>query len=259
MLDICSLSVQLGARRVLNNVSHAVSPGQLCAILGPNGSGKSTLLRSLAGLVEPSGGELKWNNRALPLDKRQRARLVAFLPQHFTGSGELSVEEMAIIGRTPHLPSYGTPTSLDKTIVETKIARVTPDLRGRKLGELSGGQRQRALLPRVLATQAPILLLDEPVSALDVRFQHEILGLVRRITREDKLVCLVALHGLNLAALVADSMLLLDSNGQVAASGSVENVMRAEVLERVYEMPMSVSPHPESGVPQAQSRWKFDE
>ena len=259
MLEIRSLSVQLGARPVLNDVSLRVFPGQLCAVLGPNGSGKSTLLRSLAGLVAPQNGEILWKGELLPRDKRERARLVAFLPQHFGGAGELSVEEMAMLGRTPHLPPYGSPTSRDLAVVEAKIARVAPDLRGRKLGELSGGQRQRALLPRVLATEAPVLLLDEPVSALDVRFQHEILGLVRRITREDGLVTLVSLHGLNLAALVADSMILLDSNGEVAASGSVSDVMRADILERVYEMPMSVSPHPESGVPQAQSRWKFEE
>ncbi len=259
MLEVRSLSVQLGARQVLREVSVTAARGEICAVLGPNGSGKSTLLRSMAGLIVPSGGDILWEEKPLPRDKRERARLVAFLPQGVGGGSELSVEEMAMLGRTPHLPSYGTPTPLDRVAVENAIARIAPDLRGRKLGELSGGQRQRALLPRVIATGAPVLLLDEPVSALDVRFQHEILGLVRQITREENLVSLVSLHGLNLAALVADSMLLLDSNGQVAARGSVQEVMRAETLERVYEMPMRVSPHPESGVPQAQSLWKFEE
>ncbi|RYX83427.1 ABC transporter ATP-binding protein [bacterium] len=259
MLELRSLSVQLGARRVLNDVSFSVAPGQLCAVLGPNGSGKSTLLRSLVGLIKPSGGEVLWNSSPLPADKRARARLVSFLPQGFGGGSDMTVEEMAMLGRTPHLPPYGTPTATDRAAVESAINRVAPDLRGRKLGQLSGGQRQRALLPRVLATGTPVLLLDEPVSALDVRYQHEILGLARQFTREEKLVTLVSLHGLNLAALVADSMLLLDSNGTVAASGSVADVMQAEILERVYEMPMKISPHPESGIPQAQSLWKFEE
>lgn len=258
MLEIQSLDVQLGERRVLEDVSFSVVPGQLCAVLGPNGSGKSTLLRTVAGLIKPSRGEISWKLQPLPLSTRERARLVAFLPQAFGGGSDLRVEEMAMLGRTPHLPSYGAPSAKDKTIVESVLGRVANDLRGRKMGELSGGQRQRALLPRVLATQAPILLLDEPVSALDVRFQHEILGLARQITREEQLVSLISLHGLNLAALVADTMVLLDSSGQVAASGGVENVMRAEILEHVYEMPMSVSAHPVSGVPQAQSLWKFD-
>lgn len=258
-LEIQSLRVELGARLVLQDVSLRVQPGQLCAILGPNGSGKSTLLRTLAGLVAPSRGQMLWQNAPLPLDKRARARLVAFLPQHFGGGSELRVEEMAMLGRTPHLPPYGAPTLADRDIVKQAVERVAPDLKNRKLGELSGGQRQRALLPRVLATQAPVLLLDEPVAALDVRFQHEILGLVRRVTREESLVTLVALHGLNLAALVADSMMLLDEEGRVAASGTPAEVMQSEVLESVYGMPMRVAPHPLSGVPQAQSLWRFED
>ncbi len=259
MLEIESLSVQLGSRCVLREVSLRASPGQLCALLGPNGAGKSTLLRTLAGLVAPVEGELKWQEKPLPRDKRQRARLVSFLPQHFGGGGELSVEEMALLGRTPHLPPYGTPSRVDREIVSRAVERVAPDLGGRKMGELSGGERARALLPRVLATGAPILLLDEPVAALDVRFQHEIMGLVRRITREENLVTLVSLHGLNLAALVADSMVLLDEEGRVAASGTPLEVMQSDVLERVYRMPMRIAPHPLSGAPQAQSLWRFEE
>jgi len=259
MLEIESLSVELGARRVLHDVSLRVRAGKLCVLLGPNGSGKSTLLRALAGLVAPSSGELRWKGRSLPRDRRERARLVAFLPQHFDGGSELSVEEMALLGRTSHLPPYGTPSRADLDIVNRAVERLAPDLRGRKLGELSGGQRARALLPRAFATQAPILLLDEPVAALDVRFQHEIMGLVRRLTREENLACLVSLHGLNLAALVADSMLLLDETGRVAAQGTPPDVMQADVLERVYGLPMSVAPHPLSGAPQARSLWQFEE
>lgn len=259
MLEIRSLSVQLGTRRVLQEVSLCARPGQLCVVLGPNGSGKSTLLRTLAGLVAPLTGELKWRGEPLPRDRRERARLVALLPQHFGGGSEMTVEEMAMLGRTPHLPPYGAPTKRDRDIVNRAVERIAPDLRGRKLGELSGGQRGRALLPRAFATQSPLLLLDEPVAALDVRFQHEILGLVRRLTREENLVTLVSLHGLNLAASVADSMVLLDETGRVAASGAPLDVMRAEILERVYGLPMRVAPHPLSGVPQAQSLWQFEE
>jgi len=242
MLEIRSLSVNLGSRCVLRDVSLRVERSQLCALLGPNGSGKSTLLRTLAGLLPPNEGEITWDDAPLPLDKRERARLISLLPQSFGGGLELTLEDMAMLGRTPHLPPYGAPTSRDKAVVEAQVARVAPDLRGRLLGQLSGGQRGRALLPRVFATQAPILLLDEPVSALDVRFQHEILRLVRRITREDQLVCLVSLHDLNLAARVADTLLLLDDNGQVAACGTASEVLRADTLERVFHIPMSVSP-----------------
>jgi ABC-type cobalamin/Fe3+-siderophores transport system ATPase subunit len=259
MLEIQSLQVELGGRRVLQDVSLEVAPGQLCAVLGPNGAGKSTLLRVLAGLVAPARGELKWQGKPLPRDKRERARLVAFLPQHFGGAGEMTIEEMAMLGRTPHLPPYGTPSRKDLEIVGEAIERIAPDLRGRRLGQMSGGQRARALLPRALATGAPVLLLDEPVAALDVRFQHEILGLVRRLTRGEKLVTLVSLHDLNLASQVADSMVLLDQAGRVAASGTPAQVMQSDVLERVYQVPMRVAPHPLSGAPQVQLLWRFRE
>ena len=258
MLEIRALTLALGRKTIVSDVSLSVAPGQFCAVLGPNGSGKSTLLRAIAGVLTPREGEILWNGAPLGQGSN-RAREVAFLPQHFGGDDELTAREMAILGRTPHLSSYGAPSKSDWEIADAVVARVASDLSARKLGQLSGGERQRALLPRVLATQAPILLLDEPISALDVRFQHEILGIVRRETRQSSLVTLCALHGLNLAALVADVMLLLDENGRVAASGSVFEVMRAPILSAVYGLPMRVSPHPQNGKPQAQSFWEFEE
>ena len=258
MLEIQNLTLRLGQKIIVSDVSLRVARGQMCAVLGPNGGGKSTLLRALAGLLPPANGAILWEGA--PLESgRARARQVAFLPQHFGGDDQLTTREMALLGRTPHLQNYGAPSKKDREIAENAVARVAPDLENRILGELSGGERQRALLPRVLATQAPILLLDEPISALDVRFQHEILGLVRRETRQSNLVTLCALHGLNLAALVADVMLLLDENGRVAASGSVFEVMQAPILSAVYGLPMRVSPHPQNGKPQAQSFWEFED
>ena len=259
MLAIQHLHVHLGAREVLNDVSLAVEAGEFCCIIGPNGSGKSTLLRAITGIVKPEAGEICWNGALLPAERAARARLVAMLPQNTGSGGELSVEAMAMLGRTPHLPPYGTPSRADREIVEEAVSLVAPDLRGRLLGELSGGERQRALLCRALATRAPILLLDEPISALDVRYQHEILSLAKRLTRERKLATICVLHGINLAALVADSMMLLTERGDVAASGAPSQVMTEANLARVYGVPLQVSAHPRSGRPQAQTMWDFGE
>ena len=259
ILDIQHLHVQLGTREVLNDVSLAVKAGELCCVIGPNGSGKSTLLRAISGVVKAQAGTTGWNDAALPAARAARARLVAMLPQNTGTGGELTVEAMAMLGRTPHLPPYGNPSRADREIVEEAVKLCAPDLRGRLLGELSGGERQRALLCRALATRAPILLLDEPISALDVRYQHEILALVKRLTRERNLATICVLHGINLAALVADSMLLLDESGAVAASGAPSSVMTEANLARVYGVPLKVSPHPQSGRPQAQTWWDFGE
>lgn len=256
-LHIENLSVDLGARRVLDAVSLEVAAGEILAIIGPNGSGKSTLLRAIAGLVAPQNGTLHFEEETLPTQRAARARLVALLPQSPQYDGEISLEEMTMLGRTAHLSAYGAPSLTDKEAVENAISLVAPDLRNRKIGELSGGERQRALLCRAVATQAPVLLLDEPVSALDVRFQHEILELIGTLTRERHLATICVLHGINLASSIADSMLLLGKNGRVVASGAPENVMTEAHLSAVYEVPLRVAPHPLSGRPQAQSLWKF--
>ena len=259
MLEIKRLHVHLGAREVLNDVSLSVQAGELCCVIGPNGSGKSTLLRAIAGVVQARAGAITWNDKPLPDERAARAKLVAMLPQNTGSGGELSVEAMAMLGRTPHLPPYGNPSRADREIVEEAIDLVAPDLRGRLLSELSGGERQRALLCRALATRAPILLLDEPISALDVRYQHEILALAKRLTRERQLATICVLHGINLAALVADSMMLLNERGAVAASGAVPEVMTETQLAKVYSVPLKVTAHPRNGRPQAQTMWDFGE
>lgn len=256
-LRIEGLDVRLGPRQVLDGVGVQVAPGELLTIIGPNGSGKSTLLRAITGLVKPGGGDITWNDAPLPSQRALRAKIVALLPQSPVSEGEVTLEEMAMLGRTPHLSAYGVPSKRDFEAVERAISLAAPDLRGRKMGELSGGERQRALLCRALATEAPVLLLDEPVSALDVRFQHEILGLIRRLTKERQLATLCVLHGINLAAGVADSMLLLGKDGKVAAAGAPEVVMTERHLSDVYEVPLKVAKHPLSGRPQAQSWWEF--
>lgn len=258
MLDIRQLHVRLGQRAVLNDVSLSVAAGELCCVIGPNGSGKSTLLRAITGVVEAQNGSVEWNGNALPGARAERAKLVAMLPQNTGAGGELAVEAMAMLGRTPHLPPYGTPARVDRETVEAAVELVAPDLRGRLMGELSGGERQRALLCRALATRAPILLLDEPISALDVRYQHEILSLAKRLTRARKLATICVLHGINLASLVADSMMLLDERGAVAASGAPSEVMTEAHLAQVYGVPLKISAHPRGGRPQAQTWWDFD-
>ena len=258
MLEISSLTAGYGEKMVLHEVALAVASGEVAAIIGPNGCGKSTLLRCAAGLLRPRLGSVRLGeDDVFHLEARARARRVALLPQHFEGGAELTVEEMTLLGRTPHLPPYGAPSKNDQSIVRSSLDAVgAVEFAGRRVGQLSGGERQRVLLARALAQQPQVLLLDEPISNLDIRYQCEILDLARRLAKTESLAVVVVLHQINLAAAIADTMLLLDA-GRVHATGAPQDVMTQENLEAVYRAPLRVAPHPLSGRPQAQMMWKF--
>lgn len=245
----------------LHDVSVSILPGRVLAVIGPNGSGKSTLLRVLAGLLPPARGTVRLGDGEIGnLPLRERARTVALLPQHHEGGGELTVEEMVMLGRTPFLPPYGSPGAADRAVVARVLeATSSVSLTGRRVSNLSGGERQRVLLARALAQEPKLLLLDEPTSNLDVRYQYELLDLVRKLSRQQNLGVVLVLHQINLAAAVADSMLLLGPGGVTRSNGAPDKVMTPEHLEAVYGLPLAVAPHAVSGRPQAQAAWTFDD
>jgi iron complex transport system ATP-binding protein len=262
-----------GGEDVVRDVSWKARRGRVLAIVGPNGCGKSTLLRVACGLLPPRLGQVLAGERdVLAMSPRQRARLVALLPQHFEVAQELSVREVVALGRTPHLGDYGALGARDEEVIDSVLAKVeATQWANRPLRELSGGQRQRVMMARALAQEAPFLLLDEPISHLDLRYQFEILKLARELSRgvtsapastcggqESGHGVVVVLHHINLAASVADDMLLLGRGGHVLASGEPAEVVTREHLEEAFEVPLSVSPHPLSRRPQAQSGWSFD-
>ena len=261
MIQISNLHASYGKTPVLQGVSLAVKAGEIAAIIGPNGCGKSTLLRCITGLMKPDSGDVWLQGKKIEsYQMREKARLLAVLPQKFDGGEELTTQEMVMIGRTPFLSSYGAPSTSDNEIVTRVMAQTNTEIfRGRKVGELSGGERQRVLLARALAQQPQILLLDEPTSNLDIRYQFEILDLVFQLSRHQNLAVVLVLHQINRAAAVADTILLLDSSGQTRASGAPVDVMTSQNLEAVYGVPLRVSLHPKSGRPQAQSDWSFGE
>ena len=260
MIQISHLFATYGRAPVLRDVSLEVEAGEIAAVIGPNGCGKSTLLRCVAGLMKPSAGQIILDNKNSDhYQTRERAQLLAVLPQSFEGGEELSCEEMVMIGRTPFLSNYGAPSARDKEIVARAMAQTNTEIfRGRKIGELSGGEKQRVLLARALAQQPKILLLDEPTSNLDIRYQFEILDLVYGLARDENLAVVLVLHQINLAAAIADTILLLNADGTTRALGAPLEVMTPENLQAVYGVPLRVSIHSKSGRLQAQADWSFE-
>lgn len=260
MLALDSLSAGYGEKMVLHEVSLRVEAGEVACIIGPNGCGKSTLLRCAAGLLRPKIGRVEIvGSDVFHLEARERARRVALLPQNFEGGRDLEVEEMVLLGRTPHLPPYGAPSKQDIEIARGALENVgAAHFANRRIGQLSGGERQRVLLARALVQEPQVLLLDEPISSLDIRFQCEILHLARILAKTKNLAVVVVLHQINLASAIADIMLLLNE-GRVVAQGAPEAVMTRQNLEAVYQTPLRIAPHPQSGRPQAQMMWDFTE
>ncbi len=242
-LRAAEVRVLLGQREVLQGVSLDVGAGWT-ALVGPNGAGKSTLLRALAGLQPLSGGRVVLGGvdlRTMP--SAERARHLAWLAQQGDVSGELSVRETVELGRIARLGLLGTPGAVDRAAVDRAMAltECTP-WQQRRLHELSGGERQRVLLARVLATEAPLLLLDEPTTHLDAPHQVALARLFRRLAHDaaQPRAVLSVLHDLPIA-LQADRLLVLDQ-GRLCADGPPTDAAVQAALVRVFDHAIRIEP-----------------
>jgi iron complex transport system ATP-binding protein len=219
-LQADGLGVQLGGRLVLDGVTCRLGPGWT-AIVGPNGAGKSTLLRTLAGLQVASAGKVMLDGRPLPaIPAAHRGRSIAWLAQGGEASGDLTARETVMLGRLPHLGLFGAAGPLDEAVVDRAMAATEcAAWMHRRLQALSGGERQRVLLARALATEAPVLLLDEPTTHLDPPHQVALARLCRRLGKTHTVV--TVLHDLPLA-LQAERVLLLRA-GRVVADAAFDD------------------------------------
>jgi cobalamin transport system ATP-binding protein len=245
MLKIENLSASYGPRRVLQNISLDVNPGEVVALIGPNGAGKSTLIRVVSGVLPADGGRVRTNGTdLLSAPSMKRARHLAVVPQAVSMPPAFSVWETVLLGRTPYLNFLGQVSAKDEEIARTALAKVDAlGLRERRVGELSGGEQQRVLLARALAQSTPILLLDEPTSNLDLHYQVSFMDMVCALAKQDNLAVLVAIHDLNLASRYADRLALLVS-GEIKAQGTARQVLDPETIAAAYGLPVQVVPHP---------------
>ncbi|MFO7279243.1 MAG: ABC transporter ATP-binding protein [Thermoanaerobacterales bacterium] len=234
MIRARGVSVDLGGKPVLRDVDLAVADGEWLSIVGPNGAGKTTLLRWLAGLT-PGAGELVIADRpAGELRRRERARLVALVPQTPVVPEGVTVADYVLLGRTPHIRPLGAEGPQDLAAVHDALALLDlVPMAGRVVSSLSGGERQRVLIARALAQGAPIVLLDEPTTALDVGHQQQVLELVDELRRSRGLSVVSTMHDLTLAGQYADRLVLLDA-GRVVVDGPADEVLTEEILARHY-------------------------
>ena len=237
-IEARALDARLGETPILHGITLALPRGRWTCIVGPNGAGKSTLLKALAGLL-PHGGEVALMGRALAdWPSRQRAQTLAWLGQNEASADDLTVWDVAMLGRLPHQRWLSAPSAQDRAAVESALrATQAWDWRARSLGQLSGGERQRVLLARALAVQAQVLLMDEPLANLDPPHQADWLALVQALVREGRTVVTV-LHEVAMA-LHADDMVVM-ARGRIAHQGPCADPATHRALEAVFDHRIAV-------------------
>jgi len=227
---VAGLRVALDRVPILHGVDLRVAPGEWVTVIGPNGAGKSTLLRAVGGLLPASGSVRLFGVELARMSRRARARRVATVTQSPVVPPGMTVFDYVLLGRTPYLPPLGRESAADLAVAHRVLARLgLSTLAGRQLATLSGGERQRVFLARALAQEAPLLLLDEPTTALDIGHQQEVLELVDELRRSHGLTVLATMHDLSVAGEYADRLVLL-AGGAVAAEGTPATVLTEELL-----------------------------
>lgn len=252
MLEARDLTVSYDRRMAVANVTLTLEAGKITAIIGPNGAGKSTLLRTLNGQLRPSSGAILLDGQPLEqLNRRSISRRIAVVAQEAELRFPVTVLEFVLGGRFAWATNsgWGWETERDVQVAQAVLEETElSELSGRLMNELSGGERQRALMARALATEAPILLLDEPTANLDLSHQATLLALVRVRCDQHRASALVVTHDINLAAQFADNILLM-KDGKTVHSGPPEEVLKPPILRDVFEVEVLVDAHPVTGGP----------
>ncbi|MGO4296172.1 ABC transporter ATP-binding protein [Glutamicibacter sp. MCAF14] len=231
MITATDISVGYGGKLVIESVGLSAGPGEVVGLIGPNGSGKSSFLHTLYSALRPQTGQVSLDGQPVSaLRGNELARRIAVVAQETPTDLPVSVAEMVLLGRTPHRTALASFTREDHQAVAAALSRVgARSLADRRYSTLSGGEKQRVLVARSLAQQADHLLLDEPTNHLDIRYQHELLRMLRSLGT----TTVIVLHDLNLAARYCTKLVMLDGGGVVAA-GSAEQVLDPDLLLQVY-------------------------
>lgn len=247
MLEARNITINYGAAEVVSDVSFTLEAGKIVAILGANGAGKTTILKSLNSSVPISKGEILLDGRKIKdHSQREIARKIAVIAQENETKFPVTVLEFVLAGRFAHGSAFGWETEKDLDVAKKCLELC--DLKNygsRLMNELSGGERQRIVLARALATEARVLLLDEPTANLDLAHQAMMFRLVRARCASGNSSAVVVTHDLNLASEFADEILLLDE-GKIAAKGAPKEVLTSENLRRVFAVEVLLDENPAS-------------
>lgn len=234
LLQSDGLSVARGDRDVVRDVTFEVAPGELVAVVGANGAGKSTLLKCLAGLLAPKAGVVRWRGeRVHDMERRQRARRIAYLPQDRTVHWSLTAERVVALGRLPHREFAAGESDADRAAIDRALRSMdVMQFAQRPIATLSGGEQARVLMARTLAQDADVIIADEPTSGLDPAHALALFNEFRRVAAENRAV-IVALHDLSLAARYASRVIVM-KKGACIANGPPAQALSTTTLAEAF-------------------------
>ncbi|MFC1767090.1 ABC transporter ATP-binding protein [Candidatus Margulisiibacteriota bacterium] len=247
MITVESLSAGYDEKVIVKDVSFEAEVGDFIGIVGPNGCGKTTLLKALLGLITVHGGFVKIRGKDVQKIRRgDLAKKVSFVPQLMEPIDGFTVEDTVMLGRIPHIKRFAFESGKDYKVVDKAIEQLRiGELKDIPVSNLSGGEFRRVAIARALAQNSKVMILDEPISHLDLRFKLRILRMLRKL-RQDK--CIIAtFHDLNMASRFCRKVMLLNNKGEVVAFGWPKDILTHENLKKVYRVNVNVRKNPKTG------------
>ncbi|MGG7078972.1 ABC transporter ATP-binding protein [Clostridium sardiniense] len=232
-LNTENLNVELDGKSIVKDVSIDIEKGKFVGVIGPNGSGKSTLLKTIYRIYKPKSGVMYLNGRDLSkMSPKNVAKELGVLGQFNNISFDIKVKDIVLMGRTPHKNFLESDSSDDYKIVRDSLEKVNMlEYYERSFSSLSGGEKQRVLLARVLAQKVDLLILDEPTNHLDIKYQLQILNVVKSLG----ITVVVALHDLNLATAYCDKLYVMH-DGRIVSNGKPDEILTVDLIKQVYEV-----------------------
>ncbi|MEK5357831.1 ABC transporter ATP-binding protein [Paenibacillus sp. FSL L8-0709] len=245
-IEIKNVNYSVQDKNLIRSICLKVGEGEWVGLIGPNGSGKSTLLKNIYRVLEPDEGSVFLGEKDLfSMSHKDTARQMAVVSQESGPIFDFAVKEIVLMGRSPHKKLFELDNKLDYEIVKQALLRVgMAEEMDRSFITLSGGEKQRVLIARALAQEARFLILDEPTNHLDIRYQLQIMDLIKEL----KLTTLTALHDMNLAAMYCDRIYVIKA-GCVAAEGRVEEVLQPQLLREIFGVETEININQRTGKP----------
>lgn len=244
MYQIDQLDFSYGKEEILSDISFDIQKGSFVSVIGPNGSGKTTLLKNMCKLLDPNSGNIKLEHKAINSYKaKHMAQKVAVVHQETNTDFDFNVGEVVLMGRYPYLKRFQNEGSHDLEIAVKSMQQTqTYHLKDKTLLSISGGERQRVMIARALTQEPEVLLLDEPISHLDIKYQMEILNLCKDLNQSQNLTVFTTLHDINLASRFSKVIIMM-KDGKVFKIGTPENVITTENIKAVYDIEVEIVNH----------------